>query len=100
MPARPGLGLHDQQISRAWRQLRTLLASGSSSARSVGVQCTRYDAAPQDEELLAQQGVLSDELSLAARQVGQGVHSQTRERGVGGRCETMMDSLHETTTQA
>jgi hypothetical protein len=56
--------------------------------------------APQDNELLAQQGILGDELTLAARQVGQGGYDQTRGRGRGDRFEATLDGLHEATTEA
>ena len=58
-------------MSSAWRQARTRLASSTRSARSAGVQRGRLTLRREDEELLAQEGVLGDEGGPAAHEVGE-----------------------------
>jgi hypothetical protein len=96
MPAQEGLGLHDQQGLPPERDT----AGQEHEERAVGRRTARpLDAAPQDEELLAQEGILGDELGLTARQIGQGVHEQDPAGGPGGRGQVLTEGVQEVTTE-
>ena len=71
MPAEQGLGLEDQQHSVpclvAADKLHEHRAVGRGAAGAL-------DAPPEDEEPLAQQGLLGDQLGPAAHEIGDGAH--------------------------
>ncbi len=67
MPAEQGIGFEDEE-----RVLPMLDATGEEDApEAIGWRQARFpSSAVQDDELLAQEGVLSDELSFGSRRVG------------------------------
>jgi len=86
VPPQERVGLYDDQGLPP----RPHAAGQQDQERPVHRGAARaLDAAPQDGELVAQQGVLGDQGGLAAREVRQGTDDERHGVGLGGDHEAM-----------
>jgi hypothetical protein len=92
MPAQDGLGLDDEKGLAPGAQ-----ATGEQDQeRTVGRSAPRaFHTAAEDDYLVTEEGILHQQLGLAARQVGQGTGDEGRGRRLSEGAEPLVKAVGE-----
>jgi hypothetical protein len=94
VPAQDGLWLDDEQrVTPGGQPTGEQDEDGAVGAGAAGA----LHAASEDEELLAEEGVLEQEVRLAAPQVGHGADEEGSGRGLGEGAQTSLEDVDEGT---